>query len=421
MKHPREWLSISAEASPVRVFLRDSALSYGAQVLVLGLGFITSVLVARALGPEGRGVFAWMMNLHMVAVGLATLGMDTVVRKIGADQPKRQGELLGTAPLVLGAVGLLLAPALFWLGSRTAIGLLHPRQMLFALLMVPVVCAMNVGLLLLVSQHRLRLYNMVAILPKLLAFAGMVLLLATGAVSVQAVLVASLLGAVPAVAWALRLHLKAGVRPRLDFALFTKGRRFWGGAYIATLATYLLLKQDLLLLARYAPEAEVGHYSVAATLIDVLQLAPALMGMFLLNHLVRIKDRAQRRAFFAKVMAALGALFVAGAAAGAVLAPWLVGGLFGEAYLPAVPLLRILLGAFVFLGLFTMLQNATAIKGQGLPLMAPALAGWAVNLGLNLWWLPLYGATGAAWASLLGYAAACAAAGWAFARVRPLD
>ena len=42
-------------------------MTFGNRILLVGLGLLTTVIVARSLGPEGRGVFA-------IAVALAAIG-----------------------------------------------------------------------------------------------------------------------------------------------------------------------------------------------------------------------------------------------------------------------------------------------------------------------------------------------------------
>src|SRR6266498_2678766 len=62
--------------SPLRVrFVRDVALTGGAQVLQAGCAMLAGVLIARFLGPAPKGELAVLAALGSMAVLLASLGV----------------------------------------------------------------------------------------------------------------------------------------------------------------------------------------------------------------------------------------------------------------------------------------------------------------------------------------------------------
>src|SRR5206468_2597603 len=62
------------------------------------------------------------------------------------------------------------------------------------------------------------------------------------------------------------------------------------------------------------------------------------------------------------------------------------------------------LWAQFFAWAWVLARQALIASRHVMALAALALAGAAVNVGLNFWLIPAYGATGAAWASLVAYA-----------------
>lgn len=106
-------------------------------------------------------------------------------------------------------------------------------------------------------------------------------------------------------------------------------------------------------------------------------------------------------------------LGLGGAAGLAVLAP-LLAGLVGESYrettaalLPSVSLAAALGGikAFHFDVAFHLDRRST-------PLLASGFVAAALNIALNLWWIPHYGLAGAAWATVLALACGLAVSAW---------
>ncbi|MEZ5850029.1 MAG: hypothetical protein R3D68_05165 [Hyphomicrobiaceae bacterium] len=56
-------------------FARDVLATFGTKMAAAGVGLLTSVLVARSLGPDGRGAFATVMTLAAIGMQFANLGL----------------------------------------------------------------------------------------------------------------------------------------------------------------------------------------------------------------------------------------------------------------------------------------------------------------------------------------------------------
>jgi O-antigen/teichoic acid export membrane protein len=89
---------------------------------------------------------------------------------------------------------------------------------------------------------------------------------------------------------------------------------------------------------------------------------------------------------------------------------------FGAAYAPAVPVLWVLLLAVTALAGHRILAQYFSAVDRQLVNVLVLLASLAVNVGLNLWWIPEHGALGAAAASLVSYAVETALSLSLFAR-----
>ncbi|MBK8969416.1 MAG: polysaccharide biosynthesis protein [Lewinellaceae bacterium] len=68
---------------------------------------------------------------------------------------------------------------------------------------------------------------------------------------------------------------------------------------------------------------------------------------------------------------------------------------------PILLLANVLLGVYYNLSVWYRLKDKTHIGAL------IAIAGALVTIGLNLWWVPIYGYTGSAWAALISYALMC--------------
>ena len=80
--------------------------------------------------------------------------------------------------------------------------------------------------------------------------------------------------------------------------------------------------------------------------------------------------------------------------------------LYGKQFLPAAPLLAVLIWSEIAVFFATVVGNVMVVKNQQNLLPIPTLAGAAINVALNLVLIPRYAAMGAAYATLVSYTVA---------------
>jgi PST family polysaccharide transporter len=183
---------------------------------------------------------------------------------------------------------------------------------------------------------------------------------------------------------------------------------------------YMRLSQPLLLLL--ADSHEVGIYSAAANLADASSFIPTAILTAVLPGIVAI--HAKNQSVFFERSQKLFQVAVAGgytvAAGGVLLGPVVVQALYGPAYSQTGQLLQILcIGApFVFLGV---LRNVWIVtEGLQLETLWLSIITVVVNVVLNLWLIPIYGATGAAVTTILAHCCNAFVGNLIFPRMRPI-
>ncbi|MBA2303492.1 MAG: oligosaccharide flippase family protein, partial [Acidobacteria bacterium] len=100
-----------------------------AVILTLGwflapLQFLTAVIVARAVGPEGKGALALLTGPTAILVSLVGLGLPSGAAVLYGREPHRRSEVIGTAMAVTGACSLLLLSSYAWGGAWILAGML---------------------------------------------------------------------------------------------------------------------------------------------------------------------------------------------------------------------------------------------------------------------------------------------------------
>lgn len=384
-----------------RRLVEQTLLLTAAHLSALAVGFVASVLTARALGPEGRGVFAWIMTLVGIAIQIATLAPNQIVRAIAPEFAKHRAfipTLIALGPLgtVLGMPLLAYAMGAYPADSGRAL-------LLAAWITVPLVGAG--AALATVVQVQARP------VPVLLSLVGpkAVLVLATAFLwwenSLDLTAAVWLYTGSVAVQSAVVLALVRPGRAAPSIALLRRIGSLLGAGWVAALALYAIPRVSLVVLGSRGLIAEAGYYSVALTLYEIMIVLPVAGSGVLTTHL------SQNRRARAGMRTAL--VFVASVAAPAVVAGLaaepLLRLLFGEAFAPAVMPFRALLAAVVLAAVYQVLQSTLVLHRSPLAVAAPPVVGLLVAFGVSWFLVPAFATAGAVAGTVAGCGALVAA------------
>ena len=203
---------------------------------LIAIGLITTVVVARILGPEGRGLYAVAMAIGAVGIQCGTLGLHTVnsyaVAKDRSSLPGLVGNSLAVAALVgaLAITGAYIAVAI-----RPQIAPLGGSLLFLALLWIPFGLAYTLIEILLLGVNAIAVYNRAELANRTLALAMIAGLILLHVVSPQAVVAVGLVMTAGAAAAAIRHLVRDSDRaPRPSWKLFTGNFSYGLRAYLGT-------------------------------------------------------------------------------------------------------------------------------------------------------------------------------------------
>jgi O-antigen/teichoic acid export membrane protein len=413
---------VSTGGEPTEEATRSVA---GSSLLLLGArlagnaGFFAAVLVlARGLGPAGRGSIAFITVLALVLAHVVALGVTSATLVYAAERPDRRPALFTNLVLFTGSAGAVVAaavcvPLLAFEAARPD-GLEED----VVLLLVPgtvAVVLVEAGYAFLIGCSRFgRQAAITATAPWL--YAAVLLAVAAGpGLDVRRAAVAWV---ATTWAWALLLagaSLHGTGVGRADLRLLVDSVRFGVRAWVGSLSLFLAARVDQLLLGLIATEAALGIYATAVNAAEVLLYVPAAAVTALLPAIVRTPaaERADRALRAFRVLALVtGAAIVVAAAVGPVLIPLAFGDEFDGSVLPFALLLPSALG-FAAFRVFS--APLLAAGSPGLSSVGAAVA-LAVGVALDLALIPRFGASGAAAAATLAFLAGGGAAALVFQR-----
>jgi O-antigen/teichoic acid export membrane protein len=398
-----------AELDPVA---GGSALLFWSKVAGNAGFFVAVLILARALGPTGRGTIAFITVTALVAARLAGLGVGEATAVFAAQRPEARGALLANV-VVFALGGALVAAgvacgALVLLSGERPGGIGAPE--LAVLAAATLVSAVGEGgYFFLLGCNRLRPLAFVTataswVYPLLLA----ALWSTVGLTVLRAALAWTAAEGIRAAAY-LGQSVRGVSLGRIDPRLLVRAVRFGSRLWVGSLARFLNFRTDQILMGFLASEAALGVYAVAVNASEVLLYLPAATATALLPVAARSESglRAEQtlRAFRSAAVVTLVAAVVA-AIAGPLLLPIVFGSAFGAS---VTPFLWLLPGALGFAAIAVFSNALVAGSAPGLSSVG-ALVALVVGIVLDFVLIPRFGATGAAVAASVAFVAGGVAA-----------
>lgn len=374
------------------------------------LAITVTAAVARHLGPTQFGVLSFALSTVLLFATLWTLGLSgLVVRELVRD-PGRESELLGTV------LGLRIAGGIVAVVAALALVALLGRDDTTRLAVV----ILMLGVLGLTTFDGVDFWLQAGVRSRHAVAARSLALAVSSALNIALIVVdGSLLAFVGAASLEYALggvflvaaYLRLGGRPGAWRFRGSTARRLLTVSWpliLSGIANAINLRVDQLMLGTMSGPEAVGTYAAAARLSEVWYFVPAAIAASVFPAMIRAHagDRPAFDRWMSRLYDLMVALALPIALVVSVLAVPLVAVLFGPDYADSAAILAIHVwaGPFVFLGaaLSRWLIAEDRLKFS----LVRHGTGAAVNIGLNLVLIPVYGGVGAAIATLVSYAVA---------------
>ena len=392
-----------AEAPPIS---RLGLHSFSTRVLghVLGLG--TSVLIARALGPEGRGRYVLPVTIATVVAAVINLGTPQAQFRLWSRRRWTIDEFV-TSSVVLSVVLSVLGLTGLWLFyGATRAGLIHgvtALNLAIASCMVPFAINQSRSGNLLTFNHALRDVNRARLIGAAVQTSGIAVAFLWFGVTVEMVLVFAVLSvAVPSLLMSARLRNFGRLRGPIPWPLIREHLKV--GLTIGPTSMFLLLNMrvDVFLVARYKGLAGVGIYSIGVAFAELLWLATealssSISGRQANDPAIEVLSLTYRAARMNLVLAVTLGVGIA------LVAPVAIPLVYGARFADATEIVWILVPAAALMGVWRPLNQAMVRFNRPGATSGIMLASLLVNVGANVLLIPLLGLVGAAVASLISY------------------
>jgi len=393
----------------ISVFRASASIIFSQAILFL-CQFLTGVIIARALLPDGRGQYAILLLVPTMLNLIGNMGLGIANSHYSARTPDLSRALCANniwfsvfTCSVLAAI-LIYIYYNFGFGSYSEFMTINHVYIMIAATFFLFLSGYSQSLLL--GTNHISANNIVRIAQPFVLIAFLVIIYFSIGLTVwnsySAWLISIGASCLIAIIFLVRLELFS-LKP--SFPLFISSIKLGSKGVLAAVAGFIIIQSDILMIRHFKDDAETGIYSIAATLAFLLISIPQSTGKVLFPYISRLEhneggDGTDIAIIYCRItfLITLSVAFVA-----IILAPFMISFVYGEAYSESVLPFVILASAIALSGYVFVLDAQLYAREQiWVATICSALAA-SLNIALNIYLIPHYGAVGAAITSFISY------------------
>jgi O-antigen/teichoic acid export membrane protein len=390
-------------------FSKDSLITFLSEVLIFIFGFAASIILARILGPTGKGIYSLILLIPGLLLTFGSFGIESAnVYFVGSRKYKIE-DIVSNSLILAFFLGIflilifLVISQLNFFQDFIKTNQIPILYLWLAVLIIPLSLLLGFFRNILWGKGDITDCNKVRILESAIFLIGIIFFLMIFQKNIFGAVLSYLLSIICACLLSVFLIRKiTQIRFYLTKNLLRDSLIYGGKVYLANAMSFLNYRLDMLLIALFLTPAAVGFYSIAVGIAEKLFIISGTLAGVLFPKISSLSSgeasdftpKVSRHTFFLMIVASL---FLA------ILAQPLIKILFGVNFLPSVLPLLILLPGIIAFGIGGVL--AADLSGRGRPEFAfySSFACLIVNIILNIIFIPKWGIEGAALASSISY------------------
>jgi O-antigen/teichoic acid export membrane protein len=400
------------------------SLSFGSSTAIQLLNVVTGVLLARTLGPFGRGELAAILLWPTILAAVGSFGVMDAATYYSARSETGAGTIVGSS-FVLGllqsafliALGALVLPLVL---SHYDNGVLHTAFLFLCFVPINILTLNLAGAI--NGLQRFAWFQGLRLLVVGATALGLLSLASVHALTLRTAALVYLAANLMTLVTAGVLYRLADRSPlRFSFPVARELLSFGFRSHLGNVSGLLNERLDQLVISALLAPAKLGLYVVAVTLTSVINLVGSSVAFVGLPTLARLQGLRERAAAARRLVGLTVALSAAITLPLIAFTPWVIELAFGNAFRGAAPVSRILLVAAIIFGTNRVLGSI--LTGIGRPLdagIAESVALVATFVGLASL-LPTLSLIGAGIASLIAYAVSASWMVWRVTRALELS
>lgn len=382
----------------------DIAITFVTKIIFLGGSFIVSILLARLLGPQGKGLVTALFVIPNIMVSLADLGVRQASAYYIGQKKYTVQEVVSSSLFLWLVTSIFTMIIVFIYYIMPASESYTPILILVGVAYVPIKILVSYFNGILQGQQLIGKMNIKVLLEFSFRLLIVILLVWLLDMGVTGAALATVIPAFAVLFYSGRMvsqtaKLKIEYLPGIPQDMFKKGIVY----ALALFVLQLNYKVDIVLLENMVSASDLGIYSVGVTLAELIWQVPAAVGVVLFARSANSKTDQEASNRSAKLLRISWIPLMISSLIFWIGAPFFVSLLYGSDFILAGNVIRLLLPGIVLMVLFKILNADLAGRGRPLFALKIYIVTLTINVILNLILIPDYGINGAAIASSISY------------------
>ncbi len=409
MKHyfSKNYIKEKLKEGGFRKHLKNVSWMLGGRITSMFISFIATLYIARHLGPTNYGQLSYALSVVGILGFIAPLGLDSVLYRELVKFPERKNELLGTTLLLKLLAGILVATGTFFITffsntddvSRVLIFILSGTFLFNAFQII------NFEFL---SRSESKYQSVISVLVTIILniLKILVLILGKGVIYLSLILLLESILYAALYVFIYQKKIENGI-----------GKWTWNSSVaimllrdgfpviLVTGFTVIYARIDQIFIRHMIDVQSVGIYDAAVRLVDVWNFIPGAIVGALFPAIVRLQNSSitMYKIRMLKLAALLTIIPLCLSLCTTFFAPLIIKLLYGPSFIESSAILRVYIWSAIGTSLGILVQNSLIAKNERALLVISSLVPMIVNVLLNIYWIPLYGIVGSAYATLFSY------------------
>lgn len=385
-------------------YFKNTSWMMGEQFLRIIAGLFVGIWVARYLGPEQFGLFSYVLAFTAIFGGIAKLGLDGIMVRELVNHPEKRDTYLGTAfwLKILGAfivMGLMAAIVPFTSNDATT------NLFIFIIAAGLVFQSFEVVEFYFQSQVLAKIVSICKVIQLALSSIIKIYLVLTEAELFWFVLVTAFDALSLAVSYfiAYQLRKNPAFYKHFDLSIAKQLLKDSWPMIFTLLATMIYMKVDQIMINEMLGSREVGLYAAGVRIYEAWLIIPFTISISLLPAIVKRKslDIAIYERDLSRLFAFVFWLSISVAILVTFTGDFIIALTFGQEYKESVMVLILIIWAGAFSALGSVTARYLTVENKARKLAFRMIVAMLLNVGLNLFLIPIYGIEGSAIATLI--------------------
>ena len=391
-------------------FTLDISITLVTNIIQLALGIGSSIIIARTLGPKGKGIYSLAILLPTLLVSFGNFGFGQAsIFFIGRKRYSLNDVFSNNVSLsfLLGTIYVIAGAIIIKFFSNSMFPGIENKFLFLALLLIPVQFFQNFVNSILLGLQRIKEYNLINIIRSFI-FLLMLIILLISKFNVETIILANILscfiGAI--ILFFIMRKIINNFYVRFNKNYIKDAFKYGFKVYLGNIIQFLHYRIDIFMINIFLTPIAVGFYSVAVGITEKIWLVSQSAGLVLFPKVSAETDKKNLKEFTPIICRNVLLITFVCAILLLFLGKLLIILFYSNKFLDSILPFRILLIGTVIMSGWRILAND--IYGRGKPELNIYISFISVilNIVLNILWIPKYGINGAAWATSISYSVA---------------